>query len=72
MAFSPDSATLAVGGTDRTVTLYDTRDMTVTGRLTGHNDDVNALAFSPDGDTLASASGDGSARLWETVSYTHL
>ncbi|MFB1045189.1 nSTAND1 domain-containing NTPase [Streptomyces chrestomyceticus] len=67
VAFSPDSATLAVGGTDRTVTLYDTRDMTVTGRLTGHNDDVNALAFSPDGDTLASASGDGSARLWEVA-----
>ncbi|WP_033037065.1 helix-turn-helix domain-containing protein [Streptomyces monomycini] len=67
VAFSPDSATLAVGGTDRTVTLYDTRDMTVTGRLTGHNDDINALAFSPDGDTLASASGDGSARLWEVA-----
>ncbi|MFH8345301.1 helix-turn-helix domain-containing protein [Streptomyces sp. NPDC018045] len=67
VAFSPDSATLAVGGTDRTVTLYDTRGMTVTGRLTGHNDDVNALAFSPDGDTLASASGDGSARLWEVA-----
>ncbi|MEV5597831.1 helix-turn-helix domain-containing protein [Streptomyces sp. NPDC052496] len=67
VAFSPDSATLAVGGTDRTVTLYDTRDMTVTGRLTGHNDDINALAFCPDGDTLASASGDGSARLWEVA-----
>ncbi|MEU7598348.1 helix-turn-helix domain-containing protein [Streptomyces sp. NPDC039022] len=67
VAFSPDSTTLAVGGTDRTVTLYDTRDMTVSGRLTGHNDDINALAFSPDGDTLASASGDGSARLWEVA-----
>ncbi|OKH98161.1 hypothetical protein A6A06_28540 [Streptomyces sp. CB02923] len=67
VAFSPDSATLAVGGTDRTVTLYDTRDMTVIGRLTGHNDDINALAFCPDGDTLASASGDGSARLWEVA-----
>ncbi|MFH8405636.1 helix-turn-helix domain-containing protein [Streptomyces sp. NPDC018019] len=67
VAFSPDSATLAVGGTDRTVTLYDTRRMTVTARLTGHNDDINALAFSPDGDTLASASGDGSARLWEVA-----
>ncbi|KOT51281.1 hypothetical protein ADK43_32400 [Streptomyces rimosus subsp. rimosus] len=67
VAFSPDSATLAVGGTDRTVTLYDTRRMTVRARLTGHNDDINALAFCPDGDTLASASGDGSARLWEVA-----
>ncbi|MFD7664272.1 helix-turn-helix domain-containing protein [Streptomyces sp. NPDC059788] len=67
VAFSPDSATLAVGGTDRTVTLYDTRRMTVTGRLTGHNDDINALAFCPDGNTLASASGDGSTRLWEVA-----
>ncbi|MEU2791278.1 helix-turn-helix domain-containing protein [Streptomyces sp. NPDC007100] len=67
VAFSPDSTTLAVGGTDRTVTLYDTRRMAVTGRLGGHNDDINALAFSPDGNTLASASGDGSARLWEVA-----
>src|SRR5262249_53526423 len=38
------------------------------GRLTGHNDNVRALAFSPDGKLLASGSDDGTIVLWKPAS----
>lgn len=33
-------------------------------RLSGHHDDIAALAFAPDGSSLASGSIDGSIRMW--------
>ncbi|MEV8630905.1 hypothetical protein AB0395_04540, partial [Streptosporangium sp. NPDC051023] len=33
--------------------------------LTGHQDNVSAVAFSPDGSRLATASWDNTARVWE-------
>ncbi len=37
-------------------------------QLTGHTDEVYAVAFSPDGKLLATASNDRSVRLWEVAS----
>ncbi len=65
VAFAPDGQTLATGGEDRTVRLWDLASGKERAILTGHTDNVVAVTFSPDSRLLATASWDGSVRLWE-------
>ncbi len=66
VAVSPDGRTLATGGQDNVVRLWDV----VTGKerhqLKGHTNWVDSVTFSPDGISLASAGGDD-LRLWDVA-----
>src|SRR2546422_8979217 len=64
-AFSPDCRTLAAGGINKDIFLWDVVEHRTVAILTGHQGTVDHLAFSPDGRFLASASLDETARLWD-------
>jgi WD40 repeat protein len=65
LAFSPDGKTLASGGRDDTIKLWDVKTGKERSSLEGHSEAVFCLAFSPDGKLLASGSWDDTIKLWD-------
>jgi WD40 repeat protein len=56
VAFTPDGKTLAVGGGDRLVRLFDVTSGHLRGELSGHSHQIVALAFNHNATLLATAS----------------
>ena len=56
--------TLASGGVDKTVRLWDVDTDAHKATFTGHTESVVSVAFSPDGSLLASGSDDNTIILW--------
>ncbi|WP_433174938.1 WD40 repeat domain-containing serine/threonine protein kinase [Actinoallomurus sp. CA-150999] len=66
IAFHPDGKRLAVGTSNGSILMWDTRKHQLIGApFTGHRDAVTSVAFSPDGKLLASGSTDRTVRLWQ-------
>ncbi len=69
VAISPDGKTLATGGLDGTIRLWDVDTGKFIKCLLGHNSYVYRLVWSPDGRTLASSGGsDSIVGLWDVKS----
>jgi WD40 repeat protein len=67
IAFSPDGKTLASGGYDNRIRLWDPDTGKEVRALEGHKSYVNGIAFSGDGKWLASGSQDKDLRLWDVA-----
>ncbi len=72
VAFSPHGSTLASGGYDNIIHLWDVWTGKSKKTLRGHTDGVSSVAFSPDGKILASGSWDDTIRLWDVSTRKHL
>ncbi len=68
VAYSPDGLTLASGGGDRYLRIWDIETGRLLKSLRGHTQDIRQVHYSPDGQTLASGSEDRTIRLWNPQS----
>jgi WD40 repeat protein len=64
VACSPDGLTLASGGVDRLVRIWDIETGRLLRSLRGHTHDIRAALYTPDGQMLITGSEDRTIRLW--------
>lgn len=65
--FSPDGRTIAVGGADGSLRVFDVASAKLRWKADPHADWVTDIAFSPDGEQLVTASRDKSCRVFQVT-----
>jgi mono/diheme cytochrome c family protein len=65
---SSDQQWIALGGPDRVLKIYNTRDGSLEHRIKKHTEWVTAVEFSPDSKYLATGDRNGGLVLWESAS----
>ena len=65
LAFTSDGKTLATGGADQVIRLWDVKEGREKSPTAGHHGRVYAAAVAPDGRTVATVGGDATIRLWD-------
>ena len=64
VAFSPDGLTLASGGADRLVRIWDIETGRLLKSLRGHTHDIRSVLFATDGLSVITGSEDRTIRMW--------
>ncbi|ABA23472.1 serine/threonine protein kinase with WD40 repeats [Trichormus variabilis ATCC 29413] len=64
LAISPDGNTLASGGDDKIIRLWELNTQKLVASFSGHSQAVTSVTFSPQGEILATASDDKTVKLW--------
>ncbi|QDV69490.1 WD domain, G-beta repeat [Rosistilla carotiformis] len=67
-----DNQTIAAGGYDRIVRIWNRDSDKPTKTLDGHNGPIHGVRFDPSGQVLATASGDETIKLWNVASGERL
>jgi WD40 repeat protein len=62
---SPDNRTIATGGVDNEIRLWQLNSGIVLDTITGHKSQIRSLSFHPSGNILLSGSLDGTVRQWD-------
>ena len=69
LAFAPDGQTLASGGQDNVIVVWDLASGKPLKQLRGHASHVRSVAYSPDGALLLSGGRDAQVKLWSPATY---